>query len=97
MSYDIENAAELRGEIMRLEQIIRVDAKERAMIAAQRDKLRGALEFYADESAWCNDAVDIGVGDMEVPGSSEAANDRGRRARDALGMTLSSFVHSEKP
>jgi len=50
----------------------------------QRDELLEVLEFYADKENWVNGAVDIGVGDMEIPGSSECDNDGGRLAREIV-------------
>lgn len=41
-----------------------------------------ALAFYAIEANWKNDSVDIGVGNQEIPESSEVAQDQGRRARE---------------
>ncbi len=50
--------------------------QERDTLRAEVERLRGALEFYAERSKWRAPLVFAGV--------SEIANDNGRTARDAL-------------
>ena len=51
---------------------------------AQAERVVAALKFYADERNWKNNEVDIGVGNLEEPNSSEAYADHGLRAKQAL-------------
>lgn len=50
----------------------------------ERDELLAACEFYADDSNWEDDIIDIGVGNQDMPGSSECDGDRGRVAKAAI-------------
>ena len=51
---------------------------------AEIEKLRKALEWYADERSWRSETVDVDVCAIPIPLSSEAEMDRGRIARAAL-------------
>jgi len=50
----------------------------------QVDALVEALRFYADPHEWKNNEVDIGVGNLQEPESSEVFMDHGHRAQKAL-------------
>jgi len=49
--------------------------------------VRKTLAFYASETNWENDVVDIGVGNQPIPETSEVFNDHGRKA-DALLLQM---------
>ena len=55
-----------------------------AALRARIEGLEKVLLFYSNEDNWENDVVDIGVGNMAIPHSSEAARDEGKVARAAL-------------
>jgi len=57
-----------------------------ATLEKENDRLREALEFYANADNWRNDTVDIGVSEQEIPQTSECHSDRGRIARAALEL-----------
>jgi hypothetical protein len=63
--------------------VLRERCKTEAALRVLR-QAREALKFYADTSHWKNDVIDIGVGNMDYPGTSEADNDGGRIADAAL-------------
>lgn len=51
-------------------------------------RLRATLTFYADEATWVGPVVgDVGTGGMPLHAEPPVADDRGRRARAALGET----------
>lgn len=51
---------------------------------AEIERLENALEFYATSENWKNNVVDIGVGSLPEPESSEVACDHGYIAKQAL-------------
>jgi hypothetical protein len=57
---------------------------ENKTLRARIEGLEKSLLFYGNEDNWENDVVDIGVGNMAIPHSSEAARDEGKVARAAL-------------
>lgn len=49
------------------------------------DSLKKAIEFYAVQDNWENDTLDIGVGNIEIPNSSQCCVDGGEIARNIIG------------
>lgn len=57
---------------------------ELTTLLSELARLRDALKFYASDSNYKTDVVDIGVGGMDIPESDEVSIDSGRIARAAL-------------
>jgi len=57
---------------------------ENHKLKAENERLRKAIEFYANSKNWENNVVDVGVGNLEESLSSEVARDYGRIAKQAL-------------
>ncbi len=95
MTLDPKGESELKWLICNLNHVILSGAKERIRHALENaidllSRLTEAeklLTFYADESNWVNDVVDIGVGNQEIPETSQAAGDAGHAARNFLKGT----------
>jgi hypothetical protein len=73
---------QVHGEYM--DRVILAADAELTALRARIEVLEKALLFYSNEDNWENDVVDIGVGNMAIPHSSEAARDEGKVARAAL-------------
>lgn len=80
----IVERANLQAEVQCLtEKLAEVEA-ERDQLKNQLTRYRAALGFYADSKNWENNTVDIGVGNLEEPQSSEIYQDQGHIAMEAL-------------
>ena len=73
--------AELRADLdfcQNVSVVVLHNELEKAYVAL--DEARKVISFYADKNNWKNDFVDIGVGNIDIPDSSQGANDKGKTA-----------------
>ena len=75
------------GDIELLRDSLRAALTSLAEKDAQLCRAREALKFYATDSNWNNDIVDIGVREQGIPDSSECVCDSGAIAIAALSST----------